>query len=88
MNTIRIQHEDFDIAAEIAKLDAENTGAVATFTGMVRKEDGVTALTLEHYPQIRGRTVFLQIAPPSRSDIPEYQEIRRELEAAAGRCRQ
>src|SRR4051795_9277014 len=40
---------------------------------------------LEHYPQTRGRTVFLQIAPPSRSDVPEYQEIRRELEAATGR---
>ena len=35
--------------------------------------------------ETRGRTVFLQIAPPSRSDVPEYQEIRRELEAAAGR---
>ena len=31
---------------------------------------------LEHYPQTRGRTVFLQIAPPSRSDVPEYREIR------------
>jgi trehalose 6-phosphate synthase len=40
---------------------------------------------LEHYPQMRGRTVFLQIAPSSRSDVPEYQEIRRELEAATGR---
>ena len=25
---------------------------------------------LEHYPQTRGRTVFMQIAPPSRSDVP------------------
>jgi trehalose 6-phosphate synthase len=33
---------------------------------------------LEHYPQTRGRTV-------SRADIPEYQEIRAQLEAAAGR---
>ena len=40
---------------------------------------------LEHYPQTRGRTVFLQIAPASRADIPEYQEIRGQLEAAAGR---
>jgi trehalose 6-phosphate synthase len=40
---------------------------------------------LENYQQMRGRTVFLQIAPPSRSDVPEYQEIRHELEAAAGR---
>ncbi len=39
---------------------------------------------LEHYPQTRGRTVFLQIAPPSRSDVPEYREIRRELEEASG----
>jgi len=39
---------------------------------------------LEHYPQARGRTVFMQIAPPSRSDVPEYRAIRRELEAAAG----
>ncbi|HTV88546.1 MAG TPA: trehalose-6-phosphate synthase [Stellaceae bacterium] len=34
--------------------------------------------------EIRGRTVFMQIAPPSRSDVPEYREIRRGLEAAAG----
>jgi trehalose 6-phosphate synthase len=39
---------------------------------------------LEHYPQTRGRTVLMQIAPPSRSDVPEYREIRRDLEAAAG----
>jgi trehalose 6-phosphate synthase len=39
---------------------------------------------LEHYPQTRGRTVFLQIAPPSRSEVPEYREIRRTLEAATG----
>jgi trehalose 6-phosphate synthase len=39
---------------------------------------------LEQYPQARGRTVFLQIAPPSRSDVPEYREIRRTLEGAAG----
>jgi trehalose 6-phosphate synthase len=39
---------------------------------------------LEQYPQARGRTVLLQIAPPSRSEVPEYREIRRTLEAAAG----
>lgn len=39
---------------------------------------------LEQYPQARGRTVLMQIAPPSRSDVPEYREIRRNLEAAAG----
>jgi trehalose 6-phosphate synthase len=39
---------------------------------------------LENYPQTRGRTVLLQIAPPSRPDVQEYREIRRTLEAAAG----
>lgn len=28
----------------------EQGGAVATFTGLVRADDGVTALELEHYP--------------------------------------
>jgi trehalose 6-phosphate synthase len=39
---------------------------------------------LDEYPQARRRTVLLQIAPPSRSDIPEYREIRKTLEAASG----
>jgi trehalose 6-phosphate synthase len=42
------------------------------------------AQLLETYPETRGRTVFMQIAPPSRSEVPEYQEIRRTLAAAAG----
>jgi trehalose 6-phosphate synthase len=45
--------------------------------------------TFEHllkaYPSNRGRVVFLQIAPPSRSDVPEYMQIRRELESIYGR---
>ena len=39
---------------------------------------------LEHYPENRNRVVFLQIAPPSRSDVPEYADIRHELETLAG----
>ena len=39
---------------------------------------------LTGYPETRRRIVFLQIAPPSRSDVPEYREIRRTLAAAAG----
>ncbi|MGN6147663.1 MAG: molybdopterin synthase catalytic subunit MoaE [Rhizomicrobium sp.] len=57
MITIRIQREDFDIGAEVAALDAENTGAVATFTGKVRKEGDLAALTLEHYPHMTEREI-------------------------------
>ncbi|WP_207485975.1 alpha,alpha-trehalose-phosphate synthase (UDP-forming) [Arenibaculum pallidiluteum] len=39
---------------------------------------------LDNYPELRGKVSFMQIAPPSRSDVPEYAAIRRELEAAAG----
>jgi trehalose 6-phosphate synthase len=39
---------------------------------------------LDAYPQTRGRIVFMQIAPPSRSEVPEYQVIRKRLETAAG----
>lgn len=40
---------------------------------------------LEDYPERRGKVTFMQIAPPSRSDVHPYREIRRELEAEAGR---
>jgi trehalose 6-phosphate synthase len=36
------------------------------------------------YPETRGHVTFMHIAPPSRSEVPEYTEIRRELETAAG----
>ncbi len=54
---IFIQQHDFDIADEIARLDGENIGAVATFTGKVRKEGDLTALTLEHYPEMTEREI-------------------------------
>jgi trehalose 6-phosphate synthase len=40
---------------------------------------------LEQFPRHHGNVVFMQIAPPSRGDIETYREIRRELEAEAGR---
>ncbi len=50
---IKIQPEDFDMNAEIAALtEAGDTGAVASFTGHVRKEGNLSTLTLEHYPHM------------------------------------
>ncbi len=51
--TIRVQPADFDLAAEIAGLtaDRKDIGAVVTFTGLCRDEQGaLSALELEHYP--------------------------------------
>ena len=52
---ISIQQEDFDPAAEYRALrdSGAGTGAIATFTGLVRDSGdltGVTGLFLEHYP--------------------------------------
>jgi len=51
--TVRIQREDFDVAAEIAKLSEgrADIGAVVSFSGLCRDEQGqLSALELEHYP--------------------------------------
>jgi len=39
---------------------------------------------LENEPSLRGSVVLLQIAPHSRSDVPEYRRLRRQLEGLAG----
>ncbi len=52
---IRVQSEDFDVGAELARLDGngKNVGGVCSFVGLVRETAGekkLTAMTLEHYP--------------------------------------
>ncbi len=52
---VRVQQEDFDVGAEIARLRADNPkiGAVASFIGIVRDLNegaAVGSITLEHYP--------------------------------------
>jgi trehalose 6-phosphate synthase len=42
------------------------------------------ARLLERSPQLHRKVSFLQIAPPSRGGVPEYRQIRRELERMAG----
>jgi molybdopterin synthase catalytic subunit len=59
---VRIQHEDFDAGAEIARLRAGDPriGAVASFVGVARdRNDGarVGTLTLEHYPGMTERAI-------------------------------
>ena len=52
---IRVQREDFDVGAEIARLTGgrHGIGGVASFIGLVRDMAGgdkIGAMTLEHYP--------------------------------------
>lgn len=47
---VAVQREPIDIAAELSRAERAGAGAVATFSGYVRADDGVTTLELEHYP--------------------------------------
>lgn len=51
---VSIQAEPFDLAREVARIEADlagKAGAVVTFTGLCRDEAGrLAALELEHYP--------------------------------------
>ncbi len=50
---VRVQEADFDVAAEIdaTTQGSADTGAVVTFTGLVREmSGGDQTMTLEHYP--------------------------------------
>ncbi|OAP40562.1 molybdopterin synthase catalytic subunit [Sinorhizobium glycinis] len=51
--SVRVQREDFDLAAEVSALTRgrADIGAVVTFLGLCRDEAGsLDALELEHYP--------------------------------------
>ena len=58
--TVKVQREDFDPGAEIAKLHtgSSDIGAVVSFVGLVRGEshgERLTSMTLEHFPEMTER---------------------------------
>lgn len=56
--SVRVQTADFDIGDECARLAASrDTGALVTFTGLVRSDGGLESLTLEHYPGMTEREI-------------------------------
>ncbi|HEX4861001.1 MAG TPA: molybdenum cofactor biosynthesis protein MoaE [Rhizomicrobium sp.] len=65
---IRVGPEDFDVAAELGALHARTrgAGAVVTFTGHVRGEDGLAALIVEHYPAMTEREIARHAAEAQR----------------------
>jgi len=80
---VSIQHEDFDVAAEIAALRAgdRGVGAVCSFIGTVRDRndgDAVSAMELEHYPGMTEKAIEEMIdAAFARFDILGARVIHR-----------
>ena len=50
MIRIVVNSAPIELAAELAAVEREGAGAIATFCGLVRADAGVTTLELEHYP--------------------------------------
>lgn len=50
MIEVRVQSEPFDAGLELTRLDRLGGGGVASFTGLVRGDDGLVELLLEHHP--------------------------------------
>ena len=50
MKVVRVSEVGFDSAVELAPLSRLGGGAVASFTGICRDDNGMTAIELEHYP--------------------------------------
>jgi molybdopterin synthase catalytic subunit len=69
---VRIQTEDFDTSAEVARLTRgrHDVGAVVTFIGLCRDEGGrLSALELEHYPAM-AETEIARIAQQAMERWP------------------
>ena len=50
MIRVSVQPVPIDLATELAAVEVKGAGGIASFTGSVRGDDGVTELDLEHYP--------------------------------------
>ena len=57
---VRVQREDFDVGAEVARIRERgpDIGAIVTFSGLVRVQAGdeqIASMLLEHYPGMTER---------------------------------
>ena len=67
--------EDRKLAISVDRLDYSK--------GLPQRFDAVGRFLTRH-PEWRSRVSFLQIAPPSREEVPEYRDLRSRLERIAG----
>jgi molybdopterin synthase catalytic subunit len=56
---VLVQQAPFDLGAEVSAFSAgvAGAGAVVTFTGIVRPDDGLTGMEIEHYPGMTEKAI-------------------------------
>jgi molybdopterin synthase catalytic subunit len=85
MMRVSIDPAPIELAMEVAALEERGAGGVATFTGIVRGDGGVTALELEHYPGMtEGALVALAEAATARWDLLGVTIVHRVGQMAVG----
>ena len=57
---VTVQAVPFDLGAEVAAFTAgvAGAGAVVTFTGIARPDDGLTGMEIEHYPGMTEKAIL------------------------------
>ena len=58
MKRVRISSAAIQTDQELAALEGLGGGALASFTGIVRDDGGVTAIELEHYPGMTEASLY------------------------------
>ncbi|MES2745386.1 MAG: bifunctional alpha,alpha-trehalose-phosphate synthase (UDP-forming)/trehalose-phosphatase [Bdellovibrionota bacterium] len=76
LHHVREEHPELKIFLSVDRLDYTK--------GLARKLLAFEYL-LENNPSLRGKLMLVQIAPPSRGDVPAYKKFRRQLDEYVGR---
>jgi molybdopterin synthase catalytic subunit len=78
---VKIQTEDFDVSAEMARLRLSSVGAMVSFVGTVRDlnvGDDVLSMILEHYPIMTEKSIQnIETQATQRWDIIDTLVIHR-----------
>jgi len=69
-------HDDALIGVGVDRLD---------YTKGIEERFLAVEAMLEHHPELRGRFTFVELGAPSRTEIPRYHELDREIEAQVTR---
>lgn len=54
---ISLQNNPFDFGEELRRFEGNSLGAISSFSGLVRSENNITALFIEHHPVMTYRAL-------------------------------